>query len=375
VTYTPTTWVANTTVVSAVHMNNIEGGIVNAVPADDVVAAGTRIVASKLLAADAQPAFQINGDGKHLWGPGGATVPDTSLYRTAAQQLRTNADFYASRDASGYIQLQPAPSFPYLKGIGNNPSTAAWASGAGVALYCGPTGTEVGWEIYTQNAVDGLVINWNSAGANKDLFMFSPNGFYLSDGVAGWDTRLYRSAAAALATNGSLLAGGGISSNQNAAGGSAFSAGNLAASGYVLVGARAGDTNYRVELFNDGTLSWGPGNAAQDVDLYRSATDLLMSDDDLEVRGGSAYRIRVGFVGGPNAPGLWIGAAYDTNLYRSAANTLKTDGVLIGDHQSSVASVTTARTGGAAAALPAAPVKYLALRDETGARVYVPAYS
>jgi len=50
-------------------------------------------------------------------------------------------------------------------------------------------------------------------------------------------------------------------------------------------------------------------------------------------------------------------------------------GVMVADPQTTVASVTTARTGGAAATLPAAPVKYVALRDETGARVYVPAYS
>src|SRR5262245_20803966 len=53
----------------------------NYVPLDGVVVAGTRIFANKLLVGDAQPSFRILGDGKHEWGPGGATAPDTRIYR------------------------------------------------------------------------------------------------------------------------------------------------------------------------------------------------------------------------------------------------------------------------------------------------------
>jgi hypothetical protein len=48
---------------------------------DAVAAATARLVAVKLASGDAQPAFQINGDGKLQWGPGGTTALDTNLYR------------------------------------------------------------------------------------------------------------------------------------------------------------------------------------------------------------------------------------------------------------------------------------------------------
>lgn len=57
---------------------------------DHVEVAATRIFASKLLAADANPAFRILGDGKHEWGAGGASAVDTNLYRSAANVLKTD---------------------------------------------------------------------------------------------------------------------------------------------------------------------------------------------------------------------------------------------------------------------------------------------
>src|SRR5215469_4961167 len=62
-------------------------------PADVVVAAATRIIANKLLAGDAQPAWRVLGSGEFDWGPGGSTAPDTFLYRNGAAWLQTNAQF------------------------------------------------------------------------------------------------------------------------------------------------------------------------------------------------------------------------------------------------------------------------------------------
>ncbi|MDP9151145.1 MAG: hypothetical protein M3O36_14545, partial [Myxococcota bacterium] len=61
------------------------------------------------------------------------------------------------------------------------------------------------------------------------------------------------------------------------------------------------------------------------------------------------------------ATGDWVGLLGGVEQWR-----IKRTGVVVADPQTTVASVTTARTGGAAAALPANPVKFLALRDETG---------
>lgn len=60
-------------------------------PADTVVAAGTRIIANKLLAGDTQPAWRVFGDGRMEWGPGGSTAPDTFLSRAVGGMLTLSA--------------------------------------------------------------------------------------------------------------------------------------------------------------------------------------------------------------------------------------------------------------------------------------------
>lgn len=112
-----------------------------------------------------------------------------------------------------------------------------------------------------------------------------------------------------------------------------------------------GDSADRLQLRADGRIVWGSGSATPDTSLYRSAADTLATDDTLAVNGelhagnlirstraastDSAYETRVTgdsiarwFV--DSSGKQWWGtgaAAVDTNLYRSAANLLKTDDV------------------------------------------------
>jgi len=73
---------------------------------------------------------------------------------------------------------------------------------------------------------------------------------------------------------------------------------------------------------------------AGDTNLYRSAAGQLKTDGTLNVvadllaRLGAAGQVAVGNQGPSNEAGLRFGSAADTNLYRSAAGTLKTDGAL-----------------------------------------------
>lgn len=46
-----------------------------------------------------------------------------------------------------------------------------------------------------------------------------------------------------------------------------------------------GDTNPRLIANADGALEWGPGNGAIDTNIYRSAANILKTDDSLEVGG------------------------------------------------------------------------------------------
>ncbi|MEV7814263.1 hypothetical protein AB0P05_26590 [Streptomyces flaveolus] len=58
-----------------------------------------------------------------------------------------------------------------------------------------------------------------------------------------------------------------------------------ATTGVAAAGIVSGDTFDRFRRYGDGKLEWGPGNAARDVNLYRSAADTLATDDSLSVGG------------------------------------------------------------------------------------------
>lgn len=52
-----------------------------------------------------------------------------------------------------------------------------------------------------------------------------------------------------------------------------------------------GDTQFRSIIRADGAVYWGPGNAAQDVVLYRSAANQLKTDDQLECADGIVTKV------------------------------------------------------------------------------------
>lgn len=99
------------------------------------------------------------------------------------------------------------------------------------------------------------------------------------------------------------------------------------------------DANQSFRIMGDGKHEWGAGGAtALDTNLYRSAADLLKTDDELEI----------GFAGGKDTlrltstaadTGITIGG--DVNLYRSAANYLKTDDDLLVGASSFQTGITT----------------------------------
>ncbi len=69
---------------------------------------------------------------------------------------------------------------------------------------------------------------------------------------------------------------------------SPFSTLNLtvAATGSVAINEKVtGDSQNRFQVLGDGTLGWGSGSGAPDVNLYRSAADNLKTDDNFHVAG------------------------------------------------------------------------------------------
>jgi len=137
---------------------------------------------------------------------------------------------------------------------------------------------------------------------------------YWGDGGGGQDTTLYRSSAGYLTTDGGIIAKGVNN-------GLIYSP--VAAGGLALMAQVQGEAQPRFYIDYAGFHRWGDGAAAPDTNLYRSAAGVLKTDGHFAV-GGYLDVDRNG-VGSQ----LRFGSAMDTNLYRSAAGKLATDSTLV----------------------------------------------
>lgn len=223
--------------------------------------------------------FQIRNTGRVEWGPGGTDAVDTSLYRSAAGQLKTDSLFMTN-------------SARILAGF-----NAAWTVWMGDM---GPSG-ESG-------------VSFGSAG----------------------DTRLYRYAANQLKTDGRFLAVGDATyvylATPAAAGGYSFA---------IFVGAEA-QARFTLASTGQHNWGPG-GSTAPDTTLYRNAANQLKTDGGFYAVGasglgwsGSAWALQADSTGffSPRVKFPWNGAGGDivfqgdTNLYRASAANVRTDGSL-----------------------------------------------
>jgi hypothetical protein len=115
----------------------------------------------------------------------------------------------------------------------------------------------------------------------------------------------------------------GLDGSSNATIAGVLQAAQVGATGAVR--ANVGSAN-AIDLWNDGHIYFG---SASDTNLYRSAAGQLQTDGlllvgQLTARPGGVGQVRVG----SNTADARIdfGSAFDTNLYRAAAASLKTDG-------------------------------------------------
>jgi hypothetical protein len=124
------------------------------------------------------------------------------------------------------------------------------------------------------------------------------------------------------------------------------------------------DTFDRFRILASGAHEWGPGNAARDTTLYRTAANVLATDDNLRILRALTSDVGLGVRVTGNADDRYLvrgnGAMEwgdgtnptDTNLYRNAAAELKTDGALYAttlsawtDYTPTWAGLTAAGTG------------------------------
>lgn len=220
-TYTPTTWVDGTTPVNAANLNKIEAGVLAAIPRDDATATGTRIFANKLLAADAQPAFRIMGDGSMYWGPGGSSAPDADLVRMSAATLKTNGHFVTNGNHTvGYA----GDSFKLLFGSAGDVNlyrAAAKTLKTDGTIVSAATGGFVSAFVADNLSNPGYALIAKIAGDAQYRFTLGGDGaMNWGPGPTGTDTNLYRASAGVLKTDGIFNAVGGLQVNGVPVGGS-----------------------------------------------------------------------------------------------------------------------------------------------------------
>lgn len=100
----------------------------------------------------------------------------------------------------------------------------------------------------------------------------------------------------------------------------------------ALSAAVAGEGTARLVIPASGSLNWSAGTGSLDTDLYRTGagqlrtSGTLNADANITAKNASANQAYIGDVGA--VPGLALGSAADTKLYRDAANRLATNGDL-----------------------------------------------
>lgn len=292
--------------------------------------------------------FSIATSGKLQWGDG-AVGADVNLYRSAVDTLKTDDTFSAANLSSAGTILangnQSARNAAAQKVTSGNvgPANEAgiqFGSAADTNLYRSGVDTLKTDDTFAAAAISvnggtpgasaivagGNVIPQNTGAGKTQVGAVGPSSEAgLVFGSAA-DTNLYRSAADTLRTDDTLLVGGALTIS-----GGIVTA-QRAAVGDISFAARLStDSLSRFATLADGKHEWGDGALARDTNLYRSAVGTLKTDhriytgDTVSVIDGSANRVRIGALGPASEAALVFGSAGDTNLYRSAADNLRTD--------------------------------------------------
>jgi hypothetical protein len=326
-------------------------------------------------AGDNALAVQVSGDthnrlwidttGHLNWGTGSAAA-DTSLSRSSSGQLSTGAMILSSSNSGGQIlQIKNSTSTP------TTPNVQIIANAAGDSSL----GIEASGDTYYRFTVDSNGQHaWGSGSAATDTT--------LSRGAAGL-LALSGGLGLTTAQSGGVLR---IVNSQGAPTSPSFWIDAHAAADLTMGVYVSGDTDMRWTIDSNGKMSWGPGGTtAADTTLYRASAGVLETGQNLTVAGNLYVATGATVTGGaliatggsstgdilkvinttsaPASPtaqfianaaadqvlGIEVSgdadyrfyidsngmhywgsgsAVYDTDLYRSASQTLKTDGSL-----------------------------------------------
>lgn len=244
--------------------------------------------------------WYVAGDGRMWWGPGGSTAVDTNLYRSAAGVLKT--------DGQMLVDLALTVNGNAL--MKNTLTVGRTTIQGGIAAHLvAPTADTYPLVVQgiTGQTTD-LVRVWNAAGLQ--VLVTSAGVLQLNNGMTfGTDTNLYRSAADTLKTDDTFVVGTGQSLWAPA----------------INIDHASPKLGFNVT-----------GVAERGFIQYNPATPALRIDSDENIQLAPANTVAITI---DNAGKVIFGAALDTQLYRSAANTLRTAGTLIVDGPMQAAAV------------------------------------
>lgn len=330
---------------------NVFANIDSKVDTSAVVAAASRLVASRLLFADPQPAFVINGNGAIQWGPGGALGPDTTLYRSAAGQLQTDGILTVGNDLRVLVAGEAFARWT----VGAAAGRLRWSDGAGVSdtfLYRSAAGSlktdgrlVVGGTDPVSNARLSAVYDsngiefghTNAAGYRSTLGGEATTGvpFLAFNAEAGTTANTYRTRGLQGVVLTSDLAGGFQFANIPAANADNQAKVNL----FTVTALGAGTFSSRVQANSaaaataqvllgqyGGSVPFAGMTFGGDTFLWRSAVGALRTDGSMQAMGAMYVDL-----GGTAAP-LYFGGAADVSLYRYGAGTLATTAQFVFTH-------------------------------------------
>lgn len=224
------------------------------------------------LTPDTNPRFSINASGAINWGTGSA-APDANLYRTGVNQLSTDGKLVVGIEPGGAEQLRvggsariagqlnvvgSAEMVRLTETVANGHSYMGWYDSSGSRkAYFG---------IPSPGATNIALVNLVAGGAVQ---MVAPNGVIVGSTDTGGQELLRVSAGLRVACSPTAM----------------FYVVGTNVNQYTINTHVPGDTYSRWAVGAGGTLAWGPGNAAADLNLYRQSAGILRTDNNLQVAG------------------------------------------------------------------------------------------
>jgi hypothetical protein len=114
---------------------------------------------------ESEPGFTLDFDGKCQWGPGGSTAPDTNLYRSAANTLKTDDSLIVAGNLTVTGSLSSASALKYLEARSSGDETVTTSvtdvNGATLTFTTPVAGTVVKvtsyWDISSTGSTDVFI--------------------------------------------------------------------------------------------------------------------------------------------------------------------------------------------------------------------------